>query len=92
MKTKAEIVKYIEDAMDGGADSIYEALVSEGCIEPSDSGEEDKEDEGYGSSSDQKEEPKEPSGSALFMIGKKDNAKDARKKSAGFASKMMGGM
>jgi hypothetical protein len=92
MKTKAEIVKHIEESMDGGADAIYESLLSTGCIEPPDHGEEDKEDEGYGSSSDQKEEPKEPSGSALFMIGKKDNAKDARKKSAGFASKMMGGM
>jgi len=89
MKTKAEIIKYIEDAMDGGADSIYESLVSEGCIEPSDSG---KEEEGSESESVQKEEPKEPPAHMMFMIGKKDNAKDARKKSAGFASKMTGGM
>lgn len=90
MKTKAEIVKHIEDAMDGGADSIYESLLSTGCIEPPDHGEEDEGDEG--SYPGEKKEPKEPSGSALFMIGKKDNAKDARKKSAGFASKMMDGM
>lgn len=89
MKTKAEIVKYIEDAMDGGADSIYEALVSEGCIEPSDSGKEEEESE---SESVQEKEPAEPPGHMMFMIGKKDNAKDARKKSAGFASKMTGGM
>ena len=89
MKTKDEIVKYIEDAMDGGATAIYDSLVSEGCIEPSDSG---KEEEGSESESAQEGEPEEPKSHMPFMMGKKDNAASARKKSAGYASKMMGGM
>lgn len=33
MKTKAEVIKTIESAMDGGADSIFKALMDEGCID-----------------------------------------------------------
>lgn len=33
MKTKAEVIKIIEDSMDGGADAIMKALVDGGCIE-----------------------------------------------------------
>lgn len=89
MKSKSEIVKYIQDAMHGGASGIYDALVSEGCIEPSDSG---AEEEGSESASVQEKEPEEPASHKPFEIGKKDNAMSSRKKAAGYASKMMGGM
>lgn len=55
MKTKAEIVQIVQDAMAGGPDAIVQSLMDEGCIDPSyvadegDMGEakpEDMEDEG----------------------------------------------
>lgn len=49
MKTKAEVIKTIESAMDGGADSIFKALMDEGCIDKDyvkDEPEEMGEDEG----------------------------------------------
>ena len=81
MKPKADVVKVIEGALDGGADSVYDALVAEGCIEGA------AEDEGGGEEkpADEGEDKPDP-----FAIGEKDDIGASRGKAAGFAFEKMG--
>lgn len=48
MKTKAEIVKIVQDAMSGGPEKIVQSLMDEGCIDPSYVSEEEGMGEGEG--------------------------------------------
>lgn len=48
MKTKAEIVKIVQDAMSGGPEKIVQSLMDEGCIDSSYVSEEEDMGEGEG--------------------------------------------